>query len=293
MRNNQEMKTVWPQSWHSRFCLYKVVEAAVLQCPTFPASRNFPSAPLNVMAMYLQRGSSYFYNDPIYFELSVPGIAINKGKDPGQLHSRSLITSCNKHCDQRQTGRVLQQDTDPSWNLLPVSASEPRLGLWELWKPIWASRCWWQRAELPDVLEMQVGSGHGHVWERCQGKDQIRTLIPPSFRREGALGKGCPGAAAGWGERSVNLGLSLSVPSPQLLGEDTAGRAGSEPSIRTCPSVASFAWKGRSVWSVLRQDLMLCFAQFRSAGSVGLCLLLPQDGICSDGFPSLALQNPT
>lgn len=87
----------------------------------------------------------------------------------------------------------------------------------ELWKPCWASGCWWQRAKLPAALEGLVGSGHGHSWERSQGKDQIRTLISPPFPREGVSGKGCPGAAAGWGECSVNLGLTPCVPFPQLL----------------------------------------------------------------------------
>lgn len=39
-RKNQEMKTVRPRSWLSRFCLYKVAEVAILQCSTFPASRD-------------------------------------------------------------------------------------------------------------------------------------------------------------------------------------------------------------------------------------------------------------
>lgn len=46
------------------------------------------------------------------------------------------------------------------------------------------------------------------------------------------------------------------------------------------------------VYDQLFDRIDACFTQFKSAGSVGLCLLLPQDGIFSNIFPSLTLWSP-
>lgn len=43
------------------------------------------------------------------------------------------------------------------------------------------------------------------------------------------------------------------------------------------------------VYDQLIDGIDACFAEFKSAGSVGLCLLPPQDGIFRNSFPSLAL----
>lgn len=58
-------------------------------------------------------------------------------------------------------------------------------------------------------------------------------------------------------------------PLPAAPGEDTAGRAESEHRSRTCSSVASFAWRGRSVWPAVRQD-----GRFASHGLDLLALLV-------------------
>lgn len=70
----------------------------------------FPQPSINLLVTYLQRESSYFYSDLIYFELSVHGVAISEGREVRKFHSRSLAGL--------QIDTVLLQDTDPSWDLL-------------------------------------------------------------------------------------------------------------------------------------------------------------------------------
>lgn len=71
---------------------------------------TFPQPSINLLVTYLQRESSYFYSGLIYFELSVHGVAISKGREVRKFHSRRLA--------RLQIETVPLQDTDPSWDVL-------------------------------------------------------------------------------------------------------------------------------------------------------------------------------
>lgn len=81
-------------------------------------------------------------------------------------------------------------------------------------------------------------SGRG---PRVRTRSALRSRHP--FTGKGVVGKGCPGAAAGWGECSVNLGLPLCAPSPQLLGTQRAERDRS-PGSGLAPRWHPFLGKG-------------------------------------------------
>lgn len=114
-----------------------------------------------------------------------------------------------------------------------------------------------------EVVSDTSGRGPG---VRTRSAFRSRRPVPG----KAAVGEGCPGAAAGWGECSVNLRLSLRVPSPQLLAEDTAGW---EPRIRTCSSGAFAPFLGEG--GVPDQLLGRADALLRSASIRWLCRSAP------------------